>query len=257
MSRARTESSASGAAICSAVRSFVGPAICATVGTSVSYTLNPAAPPSAGPRLHHLRPSAPPSAPPSVTPSTPAAPPSAEPSAHHQPPRLRPPSEPLPGTPRPPLSALPSAPPSRTPAIPSAPPSADLEVYTLAGILCVDSLIDPPVRRCLPYSGPGTPLRNLAPEMTLSTCRTPRIPDRRGSYANSWELVQAPSAIRARDVRAADLQEEPTKRLENRAHLRHSRFVGFDEDGGSRRTSQRAERAIRQSERWRARQSNL
>jgi hypothetical protein len=28
--------------------------------------------------------------------------------------------------------------------------------------------------------------------------------------------------------------------------LRHNRFVGSDEDGGSRRTSQRAERAIRQ-----------
>jgi hypothetical protein len=42
-------------------------------------------------------------------------------------------------------------------------------------------------------------------------------------------------AIRARDVRAADLQEEPTKRLENRADPpRHgSVFVGSDEDGGS------------------------
>jgi apolipoprotein N-acyltransferase len=34
-------------------------------------------------------------------------------------------------------------------------------------------------------------------------------------------------------------------------------FVGFDEDGGFRRTSQRAERAIRYSERKRAEQSNL
>jgi hypothetical protein len=56
-------------------------------------------------------------------------------------------------------------------------------------------------------------------------------------------------AIRARDVRAADLQEEPTKPVKNRAHSPTSRFVGSDEDGGYRRTSQRAERAIRQSER--------
>jgi hypothetical protein len=39
-------------------------------------------------------------------------------------------------------------------------------------------------------------------------------------------------AIRARDVRAADLQEEPMKRAENRAHSATSRFVGSDEDGG-------------------------
>ena len=56
------------------------------------------------------------------------------------------------------------------------------------------------------------------------------------------------SAIRARDVRAADLQEEPMKRFENRADLRHDRFVGSDEDGGSKRTSQRAKRGIRDSE---------
>jgi hypothetical protein len=42
-----------------------------------------------------------------------------------------------------------------------------------------------------------------------------------------------PSAIRARDVRAADLQEKPTKRFENGGVRRHDRFVGFDEDGGS------------------------
>ncbi len=47
------------------------------------------------------------------------------------------------------------------------------------------------------------------------------------------------SAIRAR-VRAADLQEEPTKDVEKRADFRHNRFVGSDEDGGFRRTSQRA-----------------
>ena len=52
------------------------------------------------------------------------------------------------------------------------------------------------------------------------------------------------SAIRAREVRAADLQEKPTKRLENLLILRHGRFVGFDEDGAPRRTSQRAKRAI-------------
>jgi hypothetical protein len=39
-------------------------------------------------------------------------------------------------------------------------------------------------------------------------------------------------AIRARDVRAADLQEEPTRRLEIRADSLTCRFVGFDEDGG-------------------------
>jgi hypothetical protein len=42
-----------------------------------------------------------------------------------------------------------------------------------------------------------------------------------------------PSAIRARDVRAADLQEEPTKRVETELILQCSRFVGSDEDGGS------------------------
>ena len=40
-------------------------------------------------------------------------------------------------------------------------------------------------------------------------------------------------AIRARDVRAADLQEEPTKRASRELMLRHIRFVGSDEDGGS------------------------
>jgi hypothetical protein len=41
------------------------------------------------------------------------------------------------------------------------------------------------------------------------------------------------SAIRAHDVRAADLQEAPTKRIETELILRDSRFVGSDEDGGS------------------------
>ena len=35
------------------------------------------------------------------------------------------------------------------------------------------------------------------------------------------------------DVRAAGLQEEPTKRVEKESILRHNRFVGPDEDGGS------------------------
>jgi hypothetical protein len=51
-------------------------------------------------------------------------------------------------------------------------------------------------------------------------------------------------AIRAGDVRAADLEEEPTKPVEDRADLRHSGFVGCDEDGGSQ-----ANIAKRQSER--------
>jgi apolipoprotein N-acyltransferase len=38
---------------------------------------------------------------------------------------------------------------------------------------------------------------------------------------------------RARDVRAAELQEEPTKRVENGADSASDRFVGADEDGGS------------------------
>jgi hypothetical protein len=38
---------------------------------------------------------------------------------------------------------------------------------------------------------------------------------------------------RGRDVRAADLQEKPTKRVRLRRSFRDSRFVGFDEDGGS------------------------
>jgi hypothetical protein len=37
---------------------------------------------------------------------------------------------------------------------------------------------------------------------------------------------------RARDVRAADLQEEPTKRGEKESLHRHIRFVISDEDGG-------------------------
>ena len=56
------------------------------------------------------------------------------------------------------------------------------------------------------------------------------------------------SAIRARDVRAAGLQEEPTNASRTQLILRRNRFVESDEDGGFRRTSQRAERAIGHSE---------
>jgi hypothetical protein len=35
------------------------------------------------------------------------------------------------------------------------------------------------------------------------------------------------------DFRAADLQEEPTKRVENAGDSANDRFVGSDEDGGS------------------------
>ena len=41
------------------------------------------------------------------------------------------------------------------------------------------------------------------------------------------------SAIRAREVRAADLQEKPTKCASLEKIFRESRFGGFDEDGGS------------------------
>jgi hypothetical protein len=40
-------------------------------------------------------------------------------------------------------------------------------------------------------------------------------------------------AIRAGDVRAADLQEEPTRPVDDRADFVDGRFVGSDEDGGS------------------------
>jgi hypothetical protein len=63
------------------------------------------------------------------------------------------------------------------------------------------------------------------------------------------EVGELKSAIRARDVRAAGLQEELTKRARTEPIFRHHRFVGSDEDGGFRRTSQRAERANRHSER--------
>ena len=57
-----------------------------------------------------------------------------------------------------------------------------------------------------------------------------------GTRFSSWsddEVGGLQRAIRARDVRAADLQEEPTKRGENRADFQTHRFVGSDEDGGS------------------------
>jgi len=56
--------------------------------------------------------------------------------------------------------------------------------------------------------------------------------------------------IRAHDVRAADLQAEPTKRLQ-RAELISETVVSSDstKTAAPQRTSLRAERAIRQSER--------
>jgi len=49
-----------------------------------------------------------------------------------------------------------------------------------------------------------------------------------------WDEVGSfKSAIRARDVRVADLQEEPTERFQNRADLRQDPFVGSNEGGGS------------------------
>jgi predicted amidohydrolase YtcJ len=53
-----------------------------------------------------------------------------------------------------------------------------------------------------------------------------------GQFVYQSESFAGSGAIRARDVRAADLQEEPAKRVENRADLQHDCFVGFDEDGG-------------------------
>jgi hypothetical protein len=54
----------------------------------------------------------------------------------------------------------------------------------------------------------------------------------------------------AGDVRAADLQEETVKPLGDVLSVAPpSVFTGSDEDGGDQRTSQRAERAIRQSAR--------
>ena len=52
------------------------------------------------------------------------------------------------------------------------------------------------------------------------------VPERRRSRRLS-------SAIRARDVRAADLQESRRNESRTELILRHNRFVGSDEDGGS------------------------
>jgi hypothetical protein len=76
------------------------------------------------------------------------------------------------------------------------------------------------------------------------------------SCASVDEVGGLHGAIRARDVPAADMQEKSTKRVVASAGHVKGGFVGFDEDGGFRRTSQRAERAIRYSERKRAEQSN-
>jgi hypothetical protein len=57
-----------------------------------------------------------------------------------------------------------------------------------------------------------------------------------------------PGAIRARDVRAADLQEKPTKRVKNKAGSPET-VVSLDPTkAATQRTSQRAERATKHSE---------
>jgi hypothetical protein len=48
----------------------------------------------------------------------------------------------------------------------------------------------------------------------------------------SKEGSGAQRAIRARDVRAADLQAKPTRRVQKRSDPAAQRFVGFAEDGG-------------------------
>ena len=71
----------------------------------------------------------------------------------------------------------------------------------------------------------------------------------RSSSRNDDEVGGLQRAIPRPRFRAADLQEEPTKRVATRAGSQIHRFVGSDEDGGFRRASQRAARAIRHSER--------
>jgi hypothetical protein len=61
-------------------------------------------------------------------------------------------------------------------------------------------------------------------------------------------------AIRARDVRAADLQEEPTKPIESGADSQRHFSSESTKTAAPRRTSQRA---IRHSERQRAEQSSM
>jgi hypothetical protein len=79
----------------------------------------------------------------------------------------------------------------------------------------------------------------------------------RFSSPSDDEVGVPKGAIRARDVRAADLQEETTKRLDSRADS-PKLIISLDstKTAAIRRTSQRAERAIRRSERQRAEQSN-
>ena len=94
------------------------------------------------------------------------------------------------------------------------------------------------------WSQPGSfPPRQSSPRCARVAAQSnqariaPRAALRRsdGTRSSSWsdEVGALQGAIRARDVRAADLQEEPMKRLQNRAALRHDRFGGSDEDGGS------------------------
>jgi hypothetical protein len=98
----------------------------------------------------------------------------------------------------------------------------------------------------------GSRLRRAEEERADTLFRLRATSTNRASEASTspsgelWDEVGGiQGAIRARDVRAADLQEKPTKRVVARAGYVKGGFVGFDEDGGFRRTSQRAERAIR------------
>jgi hypothetical protein len=101
----------------------------------------------------------------------------------------------------------------------------------------------------------------LAAKLRFHGSRAPALVRR-----SAWTCFSSPSddevgglngAIRARDVRAADLQEEPTKHLENGADSPTRSFRSDPtKTAAPRRTSQRAKRAIRHSERQRAEQSN-
>ena len=72
-----------------------------------------------------------------------------------------------------------------------------------------------------------------------------RMSERTCSWSSSDDEVgSCQRAIRARDVRAADLQEEPTKPAENRAVLVDVVSSDRTKTAAPRRTSQRPERAI-------------
>jgi hypothetical protein len=70
----------------------------------------------------------------------------------------------------------------------------------------------------------------------LRIARRRRAEEKRGDTLFVLERRRSkrlPGAIRARDVRAADPQEESTKRVTEGPSLGRNRFVGSDEDGGS------------------------